>query len=86
MVACVVSAAHPLQPGVRMRKTGKLLTLLLSGVLASSAGCATQDGDDTGTCEGKCDGVNVTWSDRIQNIVPKAVQSTSRNISGATTT
>jgi len=57
-----------------MRTTGKLLTLLLSGVLASSAiGCMTTEGDDTSSCSGKCDGFNVTWSSRIPNIVPKDV-------------
>jgi hypothetical protein len=59
-----------------MRTIGNVLTLVLAGILGSgSAGCAVEEGDDGGAgCEGgKCDGFNVEWSSRIQNIVPEDV-------------
>jgi len=57
-----------------MRTTGKLISLALAGVLAASAGCATQEGDDGDPyCEGKCDSDAPRWSSRIQNIIPKEV-------------
>jgi hypothetical protein len=57
-----------------MRTIGSAFTVVLAGVLATgSVGCAVEAGDDGTSCEGKCDGFNVTWSSRIEHIVPEDV-------------
>ena len=53
-----------------------MLSLVLVGILASgSVGCAVEEGDDGGggCAGGKCDGFNVEWSSRIENVVPEDV-------------